>query len=107
MPHRDLNVLDAAEWAARRVLELIAHSAGGLPVVRQLQKAALSVPLNMGEGFGRKAGPDRTYKLTVANGESEEAIKCLRATFRANRLSEKDCWALHHRHVAIGKMLDA
>jgi four helix bundle protein len=107
MPHRDLNVLDAAEGAAVQVNELIDRSRWRLVVVQQLQRAAMSVPLNIGEGFGRDRGPDRNYKLVVARGEAEEAIKCLRANYRSSRIPEREYWPLHNRYVAIVKMLDS
>ena len=107
MPHRDLDVLDAAEGAAVLVNALIDRSRRGLVVVRQLQKAAMSVPLNIGEGFGRERGADRNYKLVVARGEAEEVIKSLRMNYRSSRIAEREYWPLHHRYVAIVKMLDS
>ena len=107
MPHRDLKVLDAAEWAAVRMLQLIAKYAGRWPAVAQLQKSVLSIPLNIGEGFGRETRADRDYKLIVARAEAEETIKYLRTTFRAGRMSAADYWPAHHRYVAIHKRLDA
>jgi len=66
MSHRDLRVLHAAEGAAVLVNELAERSRRRLIDVAQLQKAAMRVPLNIGEGFGRKSRADRDYKLSVA-----------------------------------------
>ena len=107
MSHRDLKVLEAAEQAAVLVNRLIEHSRRRLIDVAQLQKAAMRVPLNIGEGFGRKTRPDRDFKLFVARGEAEEAIKALRVNYQSARIVDGRYWPLHHRYVAIVKMLNA
>lgn len=107
MSHHDLRVLHAAEGGAVLVNELAERSRCRLIDVAQLQKAAMRVPLNIGEGFGRKSRADRDYKLPVARGEAEEVIKCLRVNYGSRRVAKLQYWPLHHRYVAIVKMLDA
>ena len=110
MPYRDLDVLDAAETAADRISRLIERSNRSprqLIHATQLQKSAQSVSANIGEGFGRRRGADCDYRLEIARGEAEEAIKHLRANFRTNRLSAADYWPLHNLLVVIVKMLSS
>jgi four helix bundle protein len=106
MPYRDLNVLDAADQAVDRVNELIDRlPRGQLLHVRQLRDAVQSVAANISEGFGRGTGRDRGRPLEIARGEAEEAIRHLRANFRARRIEPKDYWPLRNLLVVISKML--
>ena len=108
MAHRDLNVLDAAEGAAVLVNALIARRRRRrLVEVRQFQKAAMAVPLNIREGFGRRPGADRNYKLEVARGEAEEVIGCLHTNYQSNRISKGERDSLRNRYITIVKMLDS
>ena len=107
MPHRDLDVLDAAEGAAVLVDDFIHRSGRRLAEARQLRKAAMGVPLNISEGFARALRADRDYKLRVARGEAEEAMSCLRTNYRSGRVRRVDFRPLHNRYVTIVKMLDS
>jgi hypothetical protein len=76
MPHRNLNVLDAAEQAARQMNALIDQKpTPPLIHVRQLRDAAQSAVANIAEGFGRGTGRDRDRSLEIARGEAEETIR--------------------------------
>jgi four helix bundle protein len=106
MPHRDLNVLDAAKLLAHRVNELIDQSPRGqLLHVQQIRDAVQSISANIAEGFGRGTGRDRDRPLEIARGEAEEAIQHLSANYRADRIRAKDYWSLHNLLVVIAKML--
>ena len=108
MPHRNLNVLDAAEQAARQVNALIDRSKRPpLLHVRQLRDSAQSVVANIAEGFGRGTGRDRDRPLEIARGESEETIRHLNANYHANRISENDYHPMRNRYVVIVKMLNS
>jgi four helix bundle protein len=108
MPVRNLNVLDAAEQAARQINVLIdAPRRPRLLHVRQLRKSAQSVVANIAEGFGRGTGRDRNRPLEIARGESEETIRHLNANFQASRIPAADYRPLHNRYVVIVKMLNA
>jgi four helix bundle protein len=108
MAYRNLNVLDAAEQAAKQVNELIDRSPPSrLLHVRQLRNSAQSVVANITEGFGRGDGPERDRALRVARGEAEETISHLKANFLANRISARDYYAVRNRYVVIVKMLNA
>lgn len=108
MPHRNLNVLDAAEQAAKQINSLIDRSKRP-PVLhaRQMRDSAQSVVANIAEGFGRGTGRDRDRPLEIARGESEETIRHLNANYQASRVSAKDYHSLRNRYVVIAKMLNS
>jgi four helix bundle protein len=76
-----------------------------MPNTRQLREAAESISANIQEGFGRDAGPDRNQFLRFARASAEETNDRLRTRFAAKDISEKVYWPLHHRLVAIVRML--
>ena len=106
MPHRHLNVLDAAKRAADGITKLIDRSPRRLLHVSQLRRAAQSIGANISEAFGRGPGRDRDHPLEIARGETEEAIHHLGTNFRSNRVGPKDYWPLHNLLVVIVKMLN-
>jgi four helix bundle protein len=106
MPHRDLNLIDAADLAADLVNELIDRSPRGrLLHVAQMRKSVQSIGANISEGFGRGAGRDRARSLEIARGEADETIRHMSANFRAHRIEPKPYWRLHNLLVVIVKML--
>jgi four helix bundle protein len=108
MPHRNLNVLDAAEQAAKQVNALIDRSKRPpLLHAKQLRDSAQSVAANIAEGFGRGTGRDRDRPLEIARGESEETICHLKANYEADRISPNDYHPLRNRYVVIVKMLNS
>lgn len=108
MPFRNLNVLDAAEQAAKQVNELIDRSKRPpLLHVTQLRDSAQSVVANIAEGFGRGTGGERDRPLRISRGEAEETIRHLSANFQVNRIGGNDYWPLHNRYVVIVKMLNS
>ena len=108
MPFRHLNVLDAAEQAARQVNALIDRSKRPpLLHVRQIRDSAQSVVANIAEGFGRGTGRDRARPLEIARGESEETIRHLTANFQASRIGANEYHPLRNRYVVIVKMLNS
>jgi four helix bundle protein len=107
MPHRDLDVLDAAELADERIVALIDKYPRRLVHVAQLRDAGGSLPGNIAEGFGRRKGPDRVYKLEVARAEAEEANRYLGTNFRTDRITPGDYWPIHNLLTTIVKMIDS
>jgi len=106
MPHRDLNVLDAADRAADLVNQLIdRYPRGQLLHVRQLRNSIQSIGANISEGFGRGTGRNRDHSLEIARGETEEAIRHLGANFRSRRIAADEHWPIHNLLVVIVKML--
>jgi four helix bundle protein len=104
--HRNLAVLDAAEQLAAGVT-LLSDRTQRLLHRHQLLKAAESVSANIAEGFARATLPDRNNRLVIARGETEEAIKHLRANLTRQRIAPADYWRLHNRAVTIVKMLNS
>ena len=98
-----LRVLDAARMVVDDVNQLLKHRR--LPNAVQLRGAAESITGNIQEGFGRNAGPDRNQFLRFARASAEETNERLRARFAASDIPAKIYWPIHHRLVAIARML--
>ena len=97
-----LRVLDAARMVVDDINRLLKRR---LPNARQVRDAAESIPANIQEGFGREAGSDRNQFLRYARASAEETNDRLRARFAAEDIPAKAYWPLHHRLVAIVRML--
>ena len=54
------------------VLESLSKSKGNAVIADQLKRAALSVPLNIGEGAGRSTPADQTKHFVIARGSAME-----------------------------------
>jgi four helix bundle protein len=107
VPHRNLDVLDAAERAAAQINQLIDRSPRRLLHVSQMRRSVQSICANITEAFGRERGRARDHSLEIARGETEETIGHLRANFRTNRIDAKTYWPLHNLLVVIVKMLNS
>ncbi|HEX6314284.1 MAG TPA: four helix bundle protein [Gemmatimonadaceae bacterium] len=107
MPHRDLNMLDAADRASDRVTAIVDRSSRPMLHSRQLIESAQAISANISEGFGRGSERDRARMLRIARGEAEETIRHLNKNFRSKRISAKDYWPIHNLLVVIVKMLNA
>ena len=57
---------------AAEVIESIGRSKGNAPLADQLKRAALSVPLNIGEGAGKATPADQTKYYVIARGSAME-----------------------------------
>ena len=99
----ELRVLDAARMVADDVNRLI--KSRRLENGEQLRTAAESISANIQEGFGRGPGRDRNRFIRFARGSAEETSERLRARFFAEELPASIYWPLHHRLVAIIRML--
>ena len=97
-----LRVLDAARMVVDDVNRLLAS---GLPNARQVREAAESISANIQEGFGRDVGPDRNQFLRFARASAEETNERLRTRFAAEDIPANVYWPLHHRLIAIVRML--
>jgi len=107
MPHRNLDVLDAAERAAAQLNDLIDSSPPRrLLYVRQMRRSVQSISANISEAFGYEKGNGRDHRLEIARGETEETICHLGANFRTNRVDAKKYRPLHNLFVVIVKMLN-
>ena len=100
---RGLRVLDGARTVVNDINQLL--NSRRLPNSAQLRDAAESITANIQEGFGRNAGPDRNQFLRFARASAEETNDRLRSRFCARDIPAKVYWPLHHRLVAIVRML--
>jgi four helix bundle protein len=68
---------------AARVLESLRRSKGSGIIADQLRRAALSVPLNIGEGVGKATQADQAKHYVIARGSAMEcgAIFSMRRSF--------------------------
>ena len=98
-----LRVLDGARLVVDDINKLL--NSRRLPNAGQLRDAAESITANIQEGFGRDAGPDRNQFLRFARASAEETNERLRARFGASDIPAKVYWSLHHRLVAVQRML--
>jgi four helix bundle protein len=55
-----------------RVLEALSKSKGNAVIADQLKRAALSVPLNIGEGAGKSTPADQAKHYVIARGSAME-----------------------------------
>ena len=104
MPFRDLDVLDAAERLAERVNALV-DGADNFLHAAQIRRSAAGIGASISEGFGRREGAERKYRLEIARGEAEETISWLRSNSRSNRITSGQYWPIHNLLVTIVKML--
>lgn len=74
-------------------------------VVSQLRRAALSVPLNIIEGFARKGSKDCRQFLHIAYGSLKETKYLLYFSFGEKILSEEDYLKTLAVCEEVGKML--
>jgi four helix bundle protein len=69
--------LDVWQAAHKLVLDVY-RTTPGLPpdqkfgLVQQMQRAAVSVPANIAEGFKRRTRPDKAHSYNIAQGSLEE-----------------------------------
>jgi four helix bundle protein len=98
-----LRVLDGAREVVDDINRLLKRRR--LPNTNQLRDAAESITANIQEGFGRDAGPDRNQFLRFARASAEEANERLRARFGAKDIPANVYWPIHHRLVAVSRML--
>jgi len=54
------------------VLEVLGQAKGNAVIADQLKRAALSVPLNIGEGAGKSTPADQTKHYVIARGSAME-----------------------------------
>jgi four helix bundle protein len=97
----DLPVWQAADSLARRVYDLVddrVFSNKG-DVRNQLQRAALSISLNIAEGFERGTKNELLNFLYIARGSAGEVRAAL-------RFCEKSAWAVH-RGPTVGELIEA
>ena len=106
---RDLEVWQKAHVLVLEVYKVTAgfpsHEKYG--IVSQLRRAAMSVPANIAEGFGRKGTREFLQCLAIGNGSLEEARYFLLLSTDLGYMPEEQNEKLQSRCDSIGQMLGA
>lgn len=100
-------LMDAARCVRDDVNALIDASPRLLLHHVQLRESAESIPANVREAYGRRAGPEREQFLRYARGSAEETDEHLRANFASRRVPPAPYWRLHNRLTVIVRMITA
>ena len=100
-------LIGAARMIADEINRLIDRRGRRMLHALQVQDAAQSISANIREAYGRKAGLDRKRFLVFARGSAEETDEHCRANYAAGLLEPKTYWRLHHRLMAIIKLISA
>ncbi|MEM6562165.1 MAG: four helix bundle protein [Planctomycetota bacterium] len=74
-------------------------------LISQLQRAAVSVPSNIAEGYGRGAGKDYVKHLRYAMGSLAEVETQIEIAVRCDRLSRENAKGAWHLAQETGKLL--
>ena len=73
----------------------------------QLQRAAVSIPANIAEGWGRSHRGDYLHHLSIARGSLMEAETHVTIALRLHYVTEDDTRLIHALSQEVGKMLAA
>lgn len=107
--YRELHVwqkaMDLVEAVYRAAKKLPATERYGLTA--QMQRAAVSVPANIAEGYGRSHRGDYLHHLSMANGSVKELETHLLLSVRLGYLLEKDVEPALQRASEVGRMLSS
>lgn len=106
--YRDLLVwqkgMDLVTEVYRITRKLPAHEAYGLAA--QMQRAAVSIPSNIAEGFGRQHRREYLQHLAFANGSLKEVETQALITVRLGYLKDADIQVLLKLADELGRMLN-
>ncbi len=105
LSHENLDVYRAAIEFLVLVASLLERFPRGHgPVADQLRRAALSIPLNIAEGYGKRGRADRARFYDIARGSAHECGAILDALIILKLVNEPTCGrgkTLLHRIVAM------
>jgi four helix bundle protein len=73
----------------------------------QLQRAAVSIPANIAEGYGRFHRGDYLHHISIANGSLAEVETHLTLVVRLNLIAREDVLGVWKLAQEVGKMLRA
>ena len=96
--------MDLVTEAYRVTRKLPPHEAYGLAA--QMQRAAVSIPSNIAEGFGRHHRRENLQHLAFANGSLKEVETQALITVRLGYLQEEDTQVLMQMADELGRMLN-
>ena len=107
--YRDLVVwqkaMDLVVTAYRIAARLPDHERYGLAT--QMRRAAVSIPANIAEGYGRCHRGDYIHHLSVANGSVKELETHFQIAIRLNYLPSNDVDLVLQQADEVGRMLAA
>jgi len=95
--------MDLVELSYRVSKKLPADEKYGL--VSQIRRAAVSVPANIAEGYGRRRRGDYLQHLSIANGSLKELETHFLIAYRLGHLSQVDIHPVLELAAEVGKML--
>jgi four helix bundle protein len=103
---QDLNVYQKSVDFADQINQLTETFPSGTYHIRdQLNRAALSIPLNIAEGNGRWHKPDRRQFFWIARGSTHECVPILEICLR-RKLISKETYKHHFDQLEeIAKMI--
>lgn len=103
----NLEVYQRAVEFVEEVDEVIESVRGKFPASRidQLSRASLSISLNIAEGSGRRAPPERRHFFSIARGSAFECVPLLTVMQRKGRLLPEAHAGLYAKVTTISKML--
>lgn len=107
MHHRELQVWQKAKELAVRVYEVCRKGdlARDYGFRDQIQRASVSVPSNIAEGYARESGKDRCHLLTVAKGSAAELQTQLEIAHAVGLVNQSDFAELDARCDEVARML--
>ncbi len=107
--HRDLTVWQKAMGLVEAVYRLIkllpSEEVYGLSA--QMRRAAVSIPSNIAEGYGRKAAKEYARFLSIARGSNLELETQLLLCVRLGYIPETHIQDALNQSEEIGRMLNA
>jgi len=71
----------------------------------QIQRAVVSIPSNIAEGYGRFSNKDFRHFLAIANGSANELRTQIQLAANIGYIEQKEAWRLVERCVEVSKML--
>lgn len=105
--YRELRVWEAAMEFVQQVYELTAEfpTQERYGLSSQLQRAAVSIPANIAEGYGRLHRGDYLHHLSFARGSLYESETHLILAARLSIVAREKVEPLWHKAQDVGKML--
>ena len=76
-------------------------------IISQLNRAAVSISLNIAEGIGRHSDPDLTRFIQIAVGSLNEVVTILYITLEQKYITQTEFESFYKRCEQISKMLHA
>jgi four helix bundle protein len=110
--HRIENYQDLIVWQkSMKMVEIVYYLTNTLPpeeqwgLRSQMRRAAVSVPSNIAEGYGRQSGGNYKQFLAISRGSLFEIETQVLLCIRLNYFQEKQAEQLLSNITEIGKML--